>query len=425
MSKRERPPRSDGRHSEQWTPPPAPAMSPIQRPLEGSIINDRSTHPESAPRPKNVMKDYRLDVPSPLSHVSSARGRAEMRGLDFVAPVAVKDLVGGGWDEIVFKQGPHVADKTQVLSKKEQRVVTRLIERGPKVLFVSLNKEDADEFYKAWANTIEEYELVDTELSIIQTTQRWYHVAAQGFQGYPPSTPHLGPNANDVTGAFSDGRNEEPKGRSDPNSPYPANKINGSVDVTSTKSQPTGNSPSQDLGEPLPEFNDPQCNSASRESHPSLPAPGDDHQVNNSGNRPSTGHTMTRLRFVAGVIALSTISAALGGLVAWTILAYEPSNMTFDIRFFLVPFKLGVIWLFSQVARRTFLLARGLGAVVGYTKSTCQALCSSCTCYLLRSFELALEVMIRWLNQLHGESIHSRPLEISLTSILILPQTES
>jgi hypothetical protein len=35
---------------------------------------------------------------------------------------------------------------------------------------------------------------------------------------------------------------------------------------------------------------------------------------------------MTGLRLVVGVVALSTTSAALGGLIAWTILAYEPAS---------------------------------------------------------------------------------------------------
>jgi hypothetical protein len=203
-------------------------------------------------------------------------------------------------------------NKTQVPSKKEQRIVTQLIERGPKVLFVSLNKEDADEFYKTvpddqkaridiypvtgdrslvkWANTIQEYELVDNEISIVQMTQRWYHAAAQDFQGHCTRSSHPGPPPNDTAEAMvrrlaSNERGEEPKGCSDPYLAYSTDKdsVSGSTS-TNSASQPASESLGQGLGEPLSEFNNPRCDSvSSSDSHPSIPASGDDHQVHNTG----------------------------------------------------------------------------------------------------------------------------------------------
>jgi hypothetical protein len=100
MSRRESPLHGDTCQSARWTPPPAPAMFPFQLPPEGNIISNCSTHPKSAPRPRDIVKDHRPDDPGPLSQVSSARGRAEGRRLDFVAAVMVEHESNG-----TFKEG--------------------------------------------------------------------------------------------------------------------------------------------------------------------------------------------------------------------------------------------------------------------------------------------------------------------------------
>ncbi|TEB21304.1 hypothetical protein FA13DRAFT_1800046 [Coprinellus micaceus] len=135
--------------------------------------------------------------PRPMSHKGPEANGQEL-GLE-LATGDRKEILQNG-DESTMEKGSmlnnHRVNKDRGPSAKEQQVVDRLLGQGPKILFVSLKKAGADELYNAvptsqkdrvcvypingerslvkWANTINEYEAIDREISIV-STRRWFH----------------------------------------------------------------------------------------------------------------------------------------------------------------------------------------------------------------------------------------------------------
>lgn len=237
-------------------------------------------------------------------------------------------------------------------SPKEQFVVDRLLNRGPKLLFVSLDKADAKEFYDAvpasqkdrvsvypinhrcslvkWANTIAEYEAIDSEVAIV-STQPWYHDLGSEEQA-------------DLHGSFDLGTELEAKaqqggehGSNSHNLSTPLDHVNNhnmaglpeSSDIPApsmrdSKSLPQdtqefdkGLSPKNGLPDLRASISTPQ------EPHPPLPSVLPlDSLTARSLDRVST--SWPSLPVIVGVIIISVTSAALGGLLSWAILAFEP-----------------------------------------------------------------------------------------------------
>ena len=80
-----------------------------------------------------------------------------------------------------------------------------------------------------------------------------------------------------------------------------------------------------------------------------------------------------------------------------------PLGVPLDIRMFLAPLKLGLAWFLFNVARGVFHTAQGFGSVIGALSSCLKAIALGITRGFLRTFQLALEIIIVWLNRLHGK----------------------
>ena len=245
------------------------------------------------------------------------------------------------------------------------KIVKQLLEFGPKVLLVSLEKELADQFYDAvpdtgkarvsvypinskyslvkWSNTVKEYKIIDPLIGPIQKRRR--HRAWAGVH-YDNSSSELDAAVNDSLRGSS---------------PDPDETLRIDAQFEESASDPdfrTAGIVENCRGNVLADSKlnvRPSCDTASHDTTPheditsldncdiglTLPDPlvlaSDNGQLSDDdGSRPSAvpspalstsvGRWHRRL-FILCLVLLSTASAGLGGLLAWTILAFGPTGM--------------------------------------------------------------------------------------------------
>jgi hypothetical protein len=234
----------------------------------------------------------------------------------------------------------------------EEEIINRLLGRGPKLLFISLLKKEAGEFYDAvpekervsvypithrrslvkWANTVKEHRALDAEVAIIQKRSLCRGMVPQELL-VQDSLPERSDSdsgvstiaqQDDVGGTLERLKPSGPTGSID----KPRGSVGTTLDTTqasAAQSMCDSDAHKYQQPEPLPEQHDehPPAKHDLLRVASSVPNPVDVRRPDNYSGSPAGRAARVRSCLVHPVV-LSATSAALGGFLAWVVLAYEP-----------------------------------------------------------------------------------------------------
>ncbi|TEB19175.1 hypothetical protein FA13DRAFT_1802540 [Coprinellus micaceus] len=350
--------------------PSAPFLASIPLPedelglaqiLQNNLSNTQAVSPHlGRVRSSSSAPNYQPGTSSPLSHSVDQYPELTVTAQGLESPVKFRacDRDEAGLEgQSPSNHFPVAQNLDESKNPSEEDVVDRLLSQGPKLLFISLPKQEAREFYDAvpedekervsvhpinrrrslvkWANTIKEHRALEGEVVVIPKRGLSCDITPEECLLQDTFPEH----------SDSDSRLKATAQRDDGGGMLGCLSSSAPADIVYKSEGGVQTATTLDITAQLP-----TCDSdvhkrqlpgtpRSAETHDSEDRPGK-HDVSSSSlpdpvgkHRPddfpsSSAGKATRVRgcsmLAIGICALSATSAALGGFLAWVVLAYEP-----------------------------------------------------------------------------------------------------